>query len=209
MVEGARGNMGWSFGAWARGAFGIGLIISATWTSSGLVTTAHAEIRKVIFVCVHGRKKEICPQFRASVEAPDGWIEDKIAEARQGRVIFVPKGKTYDTAPAAVTVQTASLRARTTVETLVERDNDAFRQDYKDAIIAPLAPVANARIGGPVKLFRQSAGALKPRGFQITAIFADRDADGSLFSVVIVASALTERGLAETRPKLEQMIKAY
>jgi hypothetical protein len=174
-----------------------------------VVPAAHAEIRKVIFVCVHGRKKEICPQFRASVEAPEGWVEDKIAEARQGRVIFVAKGKTYDTAPAALTVQTTSNRAKTPVETLVERDNEAFRQDYKDAIIAPLAPVANTRLGGPVKLFRQSAGALKPRGFQITAIFADRDADGSPFSVAVVASAQTERGLAELRPKLEQMIKSY
>lgn len=201
--------MGLSVTAWVRGALGASIVVSALFSGFSSIPSARAEVRKVIFVCVHGRKKEICPQFRAGFEAPMGWGEDKIAEAKQGRVIFVPRGKTYENAPAAITVQTTPNRARTPADTLAERDNAAFRQDYKDPVVAPLAPVASAGIGGAVKLFRQTADALKPRGFQIVGFFADKDADGSPFSVQVVASAQTERGLAELRPKLEQMIRTY
>lgn len=201
--------MGLSVGARARGALGACVVVSALFSGFTSLPAAQAEVRKVIFVCLHGRKKEICPQFRAGFEAPSGWGEDKIAEAKQGRVIFVPRGKTYENAPAAITVQTTANRAKTPAETLAERDNAAFRQDYKDALVAPLATVTTAGIGAAVKLFRQTAEGLKPRGFQIVAFFADKDADGSPFSVQVVASAQTERGLAELRPRLEQMIKTY
>jgi hypothetical protein len=173
------------------------------------IEPALADVQKVLFVCVHGRVKQICPQFRASFRAPDGWTEDKIAESKQGRVIYVPKSKTYETALVAITALTAANKAKTSLETLIQRDQDAFRQANKGATIVPLAPIANDKIGAPVKLFKIIAPDTRPRGFMIQGRFADEDADGALFSVELTLSALTEKALAEARPKLDAMVKGY
>jgi len=184
----------------------------ATFTALGVgfeAGPAMADVQKVLFVCVHGRVKQICPQFRAGLRAPDGWVEDKIAESKQGRVVYVPKTKTYETAPVAITVLTAANKAKTPLETLTQRQQDAFRQANKDVTIAPLAPIVNETLGGPVKLFKVIAPDTKPRGFMIQGRFADKDADGALFSVELTLSALSEKALAEARPKLEAMVKGY
>ena len=170
---------------------------------------AAADVQKVIFVCVHGKVKQICPQFRASLRAPDGWIEDKIAESKQGRVIYVPKGKTYETAPAAITALTTPNRAKTAIDAMVQRDQEAFRQANKGATIAPAGVIANEKLGGSVKLFKTVAPDMKPRTFMIGTRFADHDADGSPFSVELVLSALTDKALAEVRPRFEAMVKGY
>jgi hypothetical protein len=173
------------------------------------VAPARADVQKVIFVCVHGRTKQICPQYRASFRAPEGWTEDKIAEAKQGRVIYVPKGKTYENAPAAITVQTTLNKTKTSTETLTQRYQEALRQANKDTIIGPLAPINNENLGGPVRLFKIMSPDTKPRPFMISGRFADKDAEGALFSVELTLSALTERGLAENRAKLDTMIRNY
>eukprot|EP01037_Dinobryon_pediforme_P023861 gene23861-25443_t len=81
----------------AVGAFGL---VAA---GSLVVQPAMADVQKVLFVCVKGKTKEICPQLRASLKAPEGWTIDKIAESKQRRVVWGPNGKTYELAPFTLT----------------------------------------------------------------------------------------------------------
>jgi len=172
-------------------------------------TPARAEIQKVLFVCAKGKQKQICPQLRASTRAPEGWIEDRAAESKQGHVIYVPKGKTFETAPAAITVIPTPNKAKTSIDTITQRDQTVFREEHKDVIFAPLAPIANEKFVSPARVTKIVAPDLHPRGYEIVARFPDRDAEGALFTVDVTLSAMTERGLIEVRPKLEAMVKGY
>jgi hypothetical protein len=95
------------------------------------------------------------------------------------------------------------------IDTLVQRDQEAFRQASKDATIQPLAGASNEKLGGLVKFYKVVVPDTKPRAFMIRAIFADKDEEGALFTVELTLSDLAERGLAEMRPKLETMVKGY
>lgn len=191
------------------------VMLAAISAIAGLVETseatspARADVQKVLFVCVHGRTKQICPQLRASLRAPDGWVEDRTAEAKQGRVIYVPKGKTFDTAPQAITVQTTPNRAKTAPDVLTQRDQDNLKQEHKDVTILPLPPIDNPRLGGPVKLFKLIVPDLKVRNTLVETRFLDKDADGQTYSVEVTLSAQNDKTLAEVKPKFDQMIKGY
>jgi hypothetical protein len=172
-------------------------------------TSARAEVQKVLFVCAHGRQKQICPQLRASTRAPDGWVEDRTAESKQGHVIYVPKGKAFDTAPAAITVTTTPNKSKMSIEAIAQREQDVLRDEHKDVTVAPLSAIANEKFAAPAKVVKIIAPDLKPRGYEIVARFPDRDAEGALFTVEVTLSAMTERGLMELRPKLDAMVKGY
>ncbi|MDR3373919.1 MAG: hypothetical protein P4L98_09345 [Ancalomicrobiaceae bacterium] len=189
---------------------GIGVsLVSLLFGISGTVVPARAEVQKVLFVCLKGKAKEICPQFRASFKPPDGWVEDKIAGARQGRVVWVPKGRSFDNAPNVLSALVQIDKQKVPLSTFESREIDAFKQKFANAVQTQLPAIANPRLGGTVKVAKLTAPTRKPRPIQLIAQFVDKDADDSPFVVQLTLDAQTEAALAEARPKFDAMIKTY
>ncbi len=173
-----------------------------------VVQPSMADVQKVLFVCVKGKTKEICPQLRASLKAPEGWTIDKIAASKQGRVVWVPNGKTYETAPYTLTALT-QLKGKLAIDTIAERDRAALKQKFGDLTVAPMKPIVNPKLGGKVEVSRLDVPSRKAHPFELEARFEDKDAEDAVYVVELSLMATTEKGLKEARPKFEAMIKGY
>ncbi|MDR3497503.1 MAG: hypothetical protein P4L82_23160 [Ancalomicrobiaceae bacterium] len=188
---------------------GVAVTLMALLLGAMAQAPAQADVQSVLFVCLKGRAKAICPQFRASFKLPAGWVEDKIAGARQGRVVWVPKGRAFDNAPYVLSALVLLNKLKMPLATFESREIDAFKQKFANVIQSQLPAIVNRRLGGPVNVTKLVAPARKPRPIQLIAQFTDKDVDESPFVVQLTLDAQTEATLAEARPKFEAMIKAY
>ena len=168
---------------------------------------AQAEIEKILQHCPE--QQRLCPFFRASVTAPDGWVEDKEATRHFNAIILVPKGVAFNDAKAVIYAIT-----------IYNRDKDPIAKYLPDAVKDWKSRAKNAKIEqlpdlprgtGKQAFIRRSfeGPGLKEQGFELQAVTSDGDKDGNEFIVTITLSANSKDALKSAEPAYLAILGKY
>ena len=171
----------------------------------GAPSPASAEIMKYMRTC----QNRICPYFRASITVPDNWVEDKQASRELDAQMLLPKGQTFEKAPAKIYV---AIRFNPKKQPLSDFIPDAYKQlksSAKDAKITDLP--ALARSGGKPDYVRYNfeAPSLPEQGYETQAVTTDDDKDGNNFIVTIVLSANSREAFKAAEPVFLSLLSGY
>jgi hypothetical protein len=152
---------------------------------------ARAEVDKIIHVC----DRQLCPEFRPRVKAPDGWARDEAASLKYGASMFVPNGKKFG-------AEGRYNKARTElVQWVAASDRDWATTSGKNAKITTL-PSVNPK----VIINRYDNPSLKDQPIEVIAHYADLDKDGNSYVVRLAVSGLNETAVLAAVPLLDKMI---
>ena len=165
---------------------------------------AHSEIEKFLIPC----EGKICPFFRASVTAPDGWIEDKEATNYFKAVFILPRGMSFDDAPAKIYAIAVSNPEKKPLGVFLPNAIKDWKSRSKDAKVTRLDDLPRA--GKPVFIRHQfEAPRLKEQGFELQAVTTDGDKDGNEFIVTITVSANSRDALKKAEPAYRAILEKY
>ena len=165
---------------------------------------ARSEIEKLLMPC----QGKICPFFRASVTAPDGWVEDKEATNYFKAVFMLPSGTSFDYAPAKIYAVAVSNREKKPISVFLPNAIKDWKSRSKDAKITRLDDLP--RPGKPAFLRHQfEAPRLKEQGFELQAVTTDGDKDGNEFIVTITVSANSRDALKKAEPAYRAILEKY
>ena len=165
---------------------------------------ARGEIEKLLIPC----EGKICPFFRASVTAPDGWIEDKTATSYFKAVFMLPSGTSFDDAPAKIYAVAVSNRERKPISVFLPNAIKDWKSRSRDAKVTRLDDLPRA--GKPAFIRHQfEAPRLKEQGFELQAATTDGDKDGNEFIVTITVSANSREALKTAEPAYRAILEKY
>lgn len=165
---------------------------------------AQAEIEKFMLQC----EGKICPFFRASVTAPEGWVEDKEATDYFKAVFFLPKGVSFDDAPAKIYAVARYNREKKPISTFLPDSIKDWKSRAKDAKVTRLDDLPRA--GKPAFIRHQfEAPKLKEQGFELQAVTIDNDKDNNEFVVTITVSANSRDALKNAEPAYRALLEKY
>jgi hypothetical protein len=166
---------------------------------------ARAEIQKFMRDC----DMKLCAFFKASITAPEDWIEDKEASSALGVQMLLPKGQEFEKAPAKIYALVRYNKDKAPVSSV---SRDTYR-DWKErspkAKVAKLAEVPRASGKPAFERHQFEAPELDEQGFEQTALAADSDKDGNAYVVVLVLSANTREAYKANEAAYLSMLKAY
>jgi hypothetical protein len=167
-------------------------------------TSARSEVQKLLMPC----EGKICPFFRASVTAPDGWVEDKEATNYFKAVFMLPSGKSFDDAPAKIYAVAVFNREKKPISVFLPDTIKDWKSRSKDAKITRLDDLSRA--GKPAFIRHQfEAPRLKEQGFEFQAVTTDADKDGNEFIVTITVSANSREALKKAEPAYRAVLQKY
>jgi hypothetical protein len=165
---------------------------------------ASAEIEKFMIHC----DGKLCAFFRASVQIPDGWVEDKEATDYFKVVMLLPKGLEFDKAPAKIYAAARYNRDKRPVGDFVP---DAIRDWQSRAKSAKITPLADLPRAGKPPFIRHAfeSPSLSEQGYELSAATTDMDKDGNQFVVTIVLSANSRAALKAAEPAYLSILQKY
>lgn len=182
----------------------IGLMLAtALFASYGV---AQAEVQKFMAPC----DGKLCPYFRIALTAPKGWVLDEEATKTYKVQILVPKGKTYDNAPALIYVQVFYRRDKQqSLASFAETSNARWRAKVKDAKITSLPAVerANGKQGFLRFAFENPGNRQQP--YELGAFGIDSDKDGNEFVLDVVMTAVNKTALDGAKKDYIAFLKAH
>lgn len=185
-------------------AFPKTIVIAAAAASLLCSAPARSEIEKLLMPCAN----KICPFFRASVTAPDGWVEDKEATNYFKAVFILPNGMSFDDAPAKIYAVAVSNREKKPISVFLPNAIKDWKSRSKDAKITRLDDLPRA--GKPAFIRHQfEAPRLKEQGFELQAVTTDGDKDGNDFIVTITVSANSRDALKKAEPAYRAILEKY
>lgn len=151
-----------------------------------LATAARAEVKKALIDC--GGQK-LCPSYTLDMTPPDGWVLDEAASAERHAQILVPKGKTFENAPAIIYVQVFYLRDKTqTPADFAKNSNARWLASSPSSTISPEGEVTRAN-GKPAFLgFAYDNPDEPAQGHELGAFAPDSDTDGNAFMLDVVVT---------------------
>jgi hypothetical protein len=165
---------------------------------------ARSEIEKLLLPC----EGKICPFFRASVTAPDGWVEDKEATNYFKAVFMLPNGKSFDDAPAKIYAIAVFNREKKPISVFLPDMFRDWKSRSKDAKVTRLDDLPRA--GKPAFIRHQfEAPRLKEQGFELQSVTTDADKDGNEFIVTITVSANSRGALKKAEPAYRAILEKY
>ena len=181
-------------------------ILVATMAGLAASMPAGGEITKLLLQCKEGK---LCPAYRASITAPEGWNFDRDAERRLNLQVLVPKGSSFDDAGAVIYATVTYNPKNRSVADYIADDQAKWRAKAADVKIAPLAdvPRAGGREAFRLYLYEMPSSSVQP--FERVATATDSDKDGNGFLVGIVLSAKSMAALNEAEPAYLAVLKAY
>ena len=163
---------------------------------------ARSEIEKFLIPC----EGKICPFFRASVTPPDGWVEDKEATNYFKAVFMLPRGVSFDDAPAKIYAIAVVNREKKPISVFLPDTIKDWKSRSKDAKITRLDDLP--RSGKPAFIRHQfEAPRLKEQGFELQAVTTDGDKDGNEFIVTITVSANSRAALRKAEPAYRAILE--
>lgn len=167
-------------------------------------TPAPALVEKVMTVC----SGQLCPFFRPSFAAPEGWHEDVKTGLRLGVRVFVPFGESFDSAPAIIYALARLCDEGEDLAAAVAAHHDAWRRKVPEVAINRLADVPR----GDGKAF-QVHDFVSPRvsvqPYERVATATDGDAQGNGFIVRLVLTAKSDAALKSAEDTFLAMLKRY
>jgi len=165
---------------------------------------ARGEIQKLLIPC----EGKICPFFRASVAAPDGWAEDKEATNYFKAVFMLPSGMSFDEAPAKIYAIAVVNREKKPIGVFLPDTIKDWKSRSKNVKITRLDDLP--RSGKPAFIRHQfEAPRLKEQGFELQAVTTDGDKDGNEFIVTITVSANSREALKKAEPAYRAILEKY
>ena len=165
---------------------------------------ARSEIEKFLLPC----EGKMCPFFRASVTAPEGWVEDKEATNYFKAVFMLPSGTSFDDAPAKIYAITVFNREKKPISGFLPDTLKDWKRRSKDAKVTRLEDLPRA--GKPAFVRHQfEAPRLKEQGFELQAVTTDGDKDGNDFIVTITLSANSREALKKAEPAYRAILEKY
>ena len=165
---------------------------------------ARSEIEKLLIPC----EGKICPFFRASITAPDGWVEDKEATNYFKAVFMLPSGMSFDDAPAKIYAIAVVNREKKPISLFLPDTIKDWKSRAKGAKITRLDDLPRA--GKPAFVRHQfEAPRLKEQGFELQAATTDSDNDGNEFIVTITVSANSREALKKAEPAYRAVLEKY
>ena len=99
---------------------------------------ATAEVEKFMRHC----DGKLCAYYRASVTIPEGWVEDPEASRKLGVQMLLPKGQSFEAAPAKIYVLVRYNREKQPVSAIARDTYRDWRERAKNAKVAKLSDVA-------------------------------------------------------------------
>jgi len=165
---------------------------------------ARSEIQKLLMQC----EGKLCPFFRASITAPDGWVEDKEATNYFKAVFLLPSGKSFDGAPAKIYAVAVFNPEKKPIDVFLPDAIKDWKSRSKDAKVTRLDDLPRA--GKPAFIRHQfEAPRLKEQGFELQAVTTDADKDGNEFIVTITVSANSRAALKTAEPAYRAVLEKY
>jgi hypothetical protein len=173
------------------------------------IAPASATIEKIMLDCRLKGEMQLCPVFRPSFKAPEGWSVDKKTGAQRGIEIFLPDGATFGEAPALIFGEARYNGEKLPLaEWIANSDKKWIGAQPGSKVIA--LPAGDLGAGKrEVILHRYENPKLKHQPIELIAYFAEDDADGNSFVVRLTLSGLAERDVAAARPVFESVLKSY
>lgn len=151
---------------------------------------------------------KLCPFFRASITAPDGWVEDKEATNYFKAVFMLPNGKSFDDAPAKIYAVAVFNRDKKPIDVFLPDMMRDWKSRAKNVKITRLDDLP--RDGKPAFIRHQfEAPRLKEQGFELQAVTTDGDKDGNEFIVTITVSANSREALKKAEPAYRTILEKY
>ena len=169
------------------------------------VTPAGATIEKIMNQC----DGKLCPFFRASIEIPDGWVEDKDATRHFNSQFLLPKGIDFDKSTATIYVTVVYNRKKQQISDFIPADIAEWRSRAKGAKITDLGELPRGD-GKPAFVRHQfEAASLREQGYELQAVTTDGDTDGNEFIVTITLSANSAKALQSASAAYQAILSKY
>jgi hypothetical protein len=169
-------------------------------------TTANAEVRKFTASC----GGQLCPYFQIALKPPNGWMLDAQATRDNKVQILVPKGTSFNDAPALMYVQVFYLRDKTqSLTNFAETSNARWLAAAKDARISVLPAVQ--RVNGKEGFLRfafENPGK-RQQPYEQGAFGIDSDKDGNIFVLDVVLTGLDKAALDRVEKDYIAFLKAH
>jgi hypothetical protein len=164
---------------------------------------ASAEVEKFMKHC----DGKLCAFFRASVQIPDGWVEDKEATDYFNAVMLLPKGLEFEKAPAKIYAIARYNHDKQPISDFLPDTIRELQSRAKDAKITALADLPRA---GKPPFIRHAfeAPSLPEQGYELRSVTTDNDG-GSQFIVTIVLSANSKAALKAAEPAYLAILHKY
>ena len=166
---------------------------------------ARAEIQKFMRDC----DMKLRAFFKASITAPEDWIEDKEASSALGVQMLLPKGQEFEKAPAKIYALVRYNKDKAPVSTISRDTYRDWKERSSKAKVAKLTEVPRASGKRAFERHQFEAPELDEQGFEQTALAADSDKDGNAYVVVLVLSANTREAYKANEAAYLSMLKAY
>ncbi|HEY4982366.1 MAG TPA: hypothetical protein VII24_10620 [Pseudolabrys sp.] len=166
---------------------------------------ATAEVEKFMRHC----DGKLCAYYRASVTIPEGWVEDPEASRELGVQMLLPKGQSFEAAPAKIYVLVRYNREKQPVSAIARDTYRDWRERAKNAKVAKLSDVARQNGKAAFERHQFEAPKLAEQGFEVTSLAADSDKDGNGYVVVVCLSANTREARVSAEAAYMSILTAY
>ena len=167
---------------------------------------ARAEVQKFIVKC--GDK--LCPYYQIALTPPHGWVLDARATWHNKIQMMVPKGTTFNTAPALIYVEVFYHHDKNqSLADFARVSNARWRAHVKDAKISALPTVKRAN-GKPGFLrFAFENPNRKQQAYELGAFGIDSDKDGNEFVLDVVMTGADKSALDRAEADYVAFLKAH
>jgi hypothetical protein len=183
------------------------MLVCAGGLLAGLLAAspARATIEKIMNRC-HGK---LCPFFRASIEIPDGWVEDRDSTRYFNSQFLLPKGSDFEKAAAKIYVVVKYNPKKRPISDFMPDNIADWRSRAKDARIIDLDDLSRGNGKPAFVRHRFEAASLHEQGYELEAVTTDSDADGNEFIVTITLSANSREAEQAAEPAYLAILAKY
>ncbi|MBT9288205.1 hypothetical protein [Prosthecodimorpha staleyi] len=183
-----------------RMALGMALVLAPA------VAPAQAEVQKIMLLC--GGTQQLCPWFRAGVEPPEGWVEDRASGQRNEIVVLLPAGTTLDDADRWAYARAVYNPERMALDRVVAGDIERLKAESPGLAVTP--QVDRTGPGGRiVKVYDLAEDQDGTAVAERVATFDDTDKDGNAFTVSLTVAIQGEDRRGEAVALLDRLIESY
>ena len=174
--------------------------------SSVMAAPAAAEVQK--FMNISNGKLQ--PSFRLVFTPPKGWVEDKDASKKNGVPMYVPKGKTFASAPALMYIRVSyNHQAAQSMENFIEIAHQRWLKEVGDSKIDKIASQPRADGRPEFQIYHFTNPSQQQQAFELMAYGEDKDKDGNSFFLMIALSAASQKAIDEAEASYREALKAH
>jgi hypothetical protein len=171
-------------------------VIFAAFVGVTLVSaSASAEIKKMMTMCA-GEKP--CAWYQASVDPPQGWLEDRDVGAKNRVTILLPDKPELDFSDPMIYVQAAVEAGPDTLDALIAANQDQWRKAAPGLVITPLGSSPRGAGKQPFELFLNENSDQPKQAFEKVAFGFATSLDGERCLLIVVDTAASKAAIDQS-----------